>query len=431
MENSGKNQIRRSIYESVEKHLDESEITLIVGPRQVGKTTLMKGLMEELIKKGEKAIYLSLDDESATSFFESQDRLIERLRFEFGDTKGFVFIDEIQRKENAGLFLKGIYDRNLPWKLVVSGSGSLELKEKIHESLVGRKRVFELLPVGLGEFMDWKTDYRYSGRLGEFARIESVAADSLLREYLAFGGYPRVVLSETTSEKTAVLDELYSSYVIKDISYLLKIDRPESYTLLIKYLAANTGRMLKLDQLAGSANVSVPTVKKYLWYADQTYITRLVTPFFTNKNKELTKMPVPYFLDLGIRRYSNGDIGNPENVFSDGFGFQNLVMSILLAGLNKPFSIHYWRTRNKAEVDFVVRVGNEVFPVEVKASNLSRPVIGRALRSFISEYKPKTALVVNLSLSHEEKIDGTRVVISPVMSLLDHGVSLFLGGAKK
>lgn len=104
----------------------------------------MKQLEEDLKKEGEKTLFLDLDRDLDRPFFSSQNRLIQKIEYEIGEKKGYVFIDEIQRKENAGLFLKGIYDMNLPYKLIVSGSGSLELKEKIHESLAGRKRIFEL-----------------------------------------------------------------------------------------------------------------------------------------------------------------------------------------------------------------------------------------------------------------------------------------------
>ncbi len=106
-------------------------------------------------------------------FFSTQEKLLNKIRLELGTEKGFVFIDEIQRKENAGLFLKGIYDMGLPYKFIISGSGSIELKEKIHESLAGRKRLFELSTVTFMEFVDFRTDYHYSNRISEFFNIET------------------------------------------------------------------------------------------------------------------------------------------------------------------------------------------------------------------------------------------------------------------
>ena len=185
--------IARKLLSDLKTHLDSKEISLIVGPRQSGKTTLMLELKSFLEQKGAKTVLLNLDFESDRIFFETQDNMLKKLDLEFGRKKGYVFIDEIQRKENAGVFLKGLYDRNLPYKFIVSGSGSLELKEKIHESLAGRKRLFELGTVSFEEFVDFKTDYKYSDKREEFFQLEKHRAAALLNEYLNFGGYPRVI----------------------------------------------------------------------------------------------------------------------------------------------------------------------------------------------------------------------------------------------
>ncbi|MBW2662531.1 MAG: AAA family ATPase, partial [Deltaproteobacteria bacterium] len=130
--------IERKLFSALVKHLPKKEFSIITGPRQSGKTTLMEMLQERLVQKGEKTLYLNLDIEWDRPHFESQQALINKVELELGKKKGFVFIDEIQRKENAGLFLKGLYDLKLPYKFIISGSGSLELKKQIHESLIGR-----------------------------------------------------------------------------------------------------------------------------------------------------------------------------------------------------------------------------------------------------------------------------------------------------
>ena len=146
--------IERSIYPHLVDHLAKKEISLITGPRQSGKTTLMLWLKGELDQRGEPTLFLNLDVEWDRPHLESQAALIRKLELELGKKGGFVFVDEIQRKEDAGRFLKGLYDLNLPYKFIVSGSGSLELKERIHESLVGRKRLFELNTLTFEEFFN-------------------------------------------------------------------------------------------------------------------------------------------------------------------------------------------------------------------------------------------------------------------------------------
>src|SRR3990167_4947969 len=182
--------IKRTVFNELKEHLKQKEMTLITGPRQAGKTTLMLMLKEFLDKGGEKTVFLNLDIESDKHFFDSQENLVRKIRLEIGKSKGYVFIDEIQRKENAGLFLKGIFDMNLPYKFILSGSGSLELKEKIHESLAGRKRIFELGTISFQEFVNFKTDYVYEDRVSEFMNLHAAKTRAFFEEYANFGGYP-------------------------------------------------------------------------------------------------------------------------------------------------------------------------------------------------------------------------------------------------
>ena len=201
------NYIRRRLIPALAGHLDHPEITMLIGPRQSGKTTILKQLEVKLRAGGRKTLWLNLDFEDAFHNVSSQSALLQKIHLELGSSGGVVFIDEIQRKENAGLFLKGLYDQSPPCKIVVSGSVSIELKEKISESLAGRKRMFELSTVSFGEFADFKTGYRYTDRLKEFFRAEPLKTDQLLREYLMYGGYPRVILADTHQEKLSVINE--------------------------------------------------------------------------------------------------------------------------------------------------------------------------------------------------------------------------------
>ena len=404
--------IRRKIFNDLEDHLNKKEISLIVGPRQVGKTTIMKELMSQLDEK--KTLFLSLDYESDSVFFNSQEELLSKIRLELGDKKGFVFIDEIQRKENAGVFLKGIYDLDLPYKFIVSGSGSLELKEKINESLAGRTRVFVMDPVDLEEFVNFKTNYRYDGRLKEFFKIEEKKSFNLLKEYISFGGYPRVILEETESEKKKIIDQIFRSCIEKDIVYLLKSDRIDSFVLMIKILASQTGQIINYTKLATQTGLSVQSIKKYLWYAEKVFIIRTVQPFFTNKQKEIIKAPVVYFVDLGLRNFSINAFGRTENEEQLGFIFQNFVYNKINKEIRESLkSINFWRTTDGAEVDFVIRDGLSLLPIEVKFSYLSKFEATKSLRSFISKYKTKEAKIVNLRLLDSAMIDNTNVMTVP------------------
>ena len=406
--------IKRKIFNEIKEHLSKKEISLIVGPRQVGKTTIMNELKNYLEGQGKKILFLSLDYEADSVFFNSQEDLLRKMKLELGNDGGFVFIDEIQRKENAGVFIKGIYDLGLPYKFVVSGSGSLELKQKINESLAGRTRNFFMDPVDFEEFVDFKTEYKYKGRLKEFFEIEKQKAFNFLKEYINFGGYPRVILEETESEKRKIVDQIFRSCIEKDIIYLLKSDRIDAFVLMIKILASQTGQLINYSKLATQTELSVQSLKKYLWYAEKVFIIRTVQPFFTNKQKEITKSPIVYFVDLGLRNFSINMFGRIENNEQMGLIFQNFIYNRMNKETRETLkSVNFWRTKEGAEVDFIVRDGLSLLPVEVKFSNLLKPEITRSLRNFITEYKTKEAKVVNLSMNTSQDIGSTKVKFIP------------------
>jgi len=398
--------------------LQKKEISLIIGPRQSGKTTLMLLLKDYLLKNNKKTLFLNLDVETDRAYFTSQEKLIAKINLELGLEKSYVFIDEIQRKENAGLFLKGIYDLNLNYKFIVSGSGSLELKEKIHESLVGRKRIFKLTTVKFIEFVNYKTSYKYENKISDFFKIEQNKSLQYLDEYLHFGGYPRVVTAETISEKKAEMDEIYQSYIEKDISFLLNVKNTEKVSNLIRLLASQTGKLFNYSECSNTINLSIETLKKYIWYLEKTFIINRITPFYKNIRKEITKSPIFYFEDIGFRNYAL-NLFNASEISDIGFLFQNFIYNILKDVFEQSsISINFWRTLDKAEVDFIITVGKDYIPVEVKYKSFnSAPNISRSFRSFIIKYKPRRALVVNLNYNSLMKIDDTEVIFLPYYEL--------------
>ncbi len=415
--------IKRKLLTDIKEHLSRKEITLIVGPRQAGKTTLIMGVKEYLDRRGDKTLFLSLDFEKDSGFFASQSALIRKIKLEFGEERGFVFIDEIQRKENAGLFLKGLYDLNLPYKFIVSGSGSLELKENIHESLIGRKRVFELNTISFDEFIDYKTGYKYGNRLVDLFDVERNETIELLKEYLNFGGYPRQIVETEIYEKARIVDEIYRSLLEKDVAHLLKVEKTEAFSLMVKILAGQIGGMINYTELSSTIGVTVPTIKKYLWYAQKIFILRNASPFYRNIRKEITKSQTAYFYDVGLRNYSIGRFGNLTLPFDFGFPFQNLVFNILKKKLRfTSAEIYFWRSKDKAEVDFVIDFGNEVVPVEVKFKDFKEPKLERSFRNFVSVYQPRKACVINLNYSGVIKLGKTDVYFMPYYKLMFDGV---------
>lgn len=411
--------IKRSLFEELKLHLSKKEISFIIGPRQAGKTTLMlllKAYLEE--KKDARVVFLNLDIERDKQFFVSQDTFVKKIQLEIGKQKGYVFVDEIQRKEDAGIFLKGIYDMNLPYKFIVSGSGSVELKEKIHESLVGRKGIFNLNTLSFEEFVNFKTDYKYEKKLFDFFKIDKKKRQELLEEYLNFGGYPRLVLEEKLEDKLKVINEIYQSYLEKDISYLLGIRKTETFGNLIKLMASQIGNLVNVSELSSTLGISTKTIKDYLWYLQKTFILERITPYFKNLRKEITRTPIFYFYDLGLRNYTLGEFRNMRD-FEKGIIFENFVFNILKEKTNYTSAkINFWRTKDGAEVDFIINLEREVIPVEVKYKEFKKPEITKSLRSFISKYHPVKVFIVNLGFNKRIILNKTKVIFIPFWELL-------------
>lgn len=411
--------IPRNLEKQIKNHLEKKEITLITWPRQVGKTTLMKKIRQELIDSGEKTIFLNLDYEEDNKFFLSQEKLLQKIKLEIWIVKWYVFIDEIQKKENAWIFLKWIFDLDLPYKFIISWSWSLELKEKIHESLAWRKRVFELLPINFKEFINFKTDYKYENNLQDFFTLETAKLDNYLIEYLNFGWYPRVILENEISEKKYIIDEIFKSYLLKDLSYLMKIEKMDAFSILLKILSSQIGQIIKYSELAKQVWINEQTIKNYLYYAENTFAIKTITPFFRNKQKEITKSPVIYFNDLGLRNYIIWFMWILQDNMNLWFIFENFVYQILENQVkNTNTQIKFWRTLDKAEVDFVLDYWNNILPIEIKYSNFKKPEITKSFRSFIEKYSPKEAWIINKNLKQEIILNETKIYFRPFYELI-------------
>jgi predicted AAA+ superfamily ATPase len=159
-------------------------------------------------------------------------------------------------------------------------------------------------------------------------------------------------------------------------------------------------------------------LKNYLWYAEKTYAVRTITPYFKNKHKEITKSPSIYFHDIGMRNFALGMFGNLTSSNQFGFVFQNFVASTLFEKIsNTSQNLHFWRTLDGAEVDFIINDGASVLPIEAKYANFKKPQVTSALTNFIRKYSPAEAWIINLNLETEIKIENTIVKFIPYHSL--------------
>ena len=418
--------IKRVIEKKLREHLQQGEITLLVGPRQVGKTTLITELSEELKQKGAKVLTLNLDIEDDFTQVATQAQLLNRLHLEFANEKGYIFIDEVQRKENAGRFFKGIYDMNLPYKFILTGSGSVELKENISESLAGRKQMFEMHPVSFIEFIDYKTNYNYSDKLEEFILNKDPRLESLFQEYLRFGGYPRIIIAETLERKRAEMQEIYTSYLEKDIMQLLRVQKTEAFSKLLTILSSQIGQGLNIEELSSTLNLDSDTIKNYLWYLEKTFIIHICRPYYTNPRSELSKTAMYYFFDLGMRNYAYNRFNNFDLTLDGGHIFENFIFNHL-HDKYESFSpvINYWRTKDGAEVDFIFKLGTSIIPIEAKFRQFSKPKVGKSMYSFLSKYNINKAYIVNRTLMKKVSTDNAAILFTPYNNFLVTNIQNF------
>lgn len=392
------NFIKRRLYFQLRDHLGASEISLVLGPRQAGKTTLLEKLQRELREEGKPTVFLNLDIIEDRNWFSSQHALLELVERRGGRGKVYVFIDEISRLQDAGLFLKGLYDLKSGHKFVVTGSGSLELKSNIVEPLTGRKRVFYCLPLSFTEFATYRLGLESEDFDDVYARLtrelvtQPLKRQRLVDEYLNFGGYPGVVLAQTTDEKIKVLREVFLSYLEKDIGLLLHVEKEQAFENLVRILAHQAGNLVNRAELAATLGVAEKTIEKYLYLLEKTFVVDVIRPFYRNPRKELVKSPKVFFADLGFLYVAQGILPTlgrrpAGNVFEN-------ACYLRLKELDFVKPPQFWRTKSGAEVDFVAvsPETGKLIPIEVKLS--PKNTLGKSLISFIKSYQPEEGYVM-------------------------------------
>jgi predicted AAA+ superfamily ATPase len=392
----------RPVFNSLWDHLFNKEITVIHGARQTGKTTLVKQLIEALHQEKnitkEQIYYFNLD---LFADFEEIANQTEFLRFLTRKCEQFsmiyVFIDEAQRLEDTGRFLKGIYDSDLPIKIVITGSSSLLLSRKTSESLMGRKRIFTIHPFSWEEFLGRENPNLLPSmcQTNLTSREKKFLLEKLF-EYLRWGGYPKVTTTKSMEDKKQNLLELYSSYIDKDVIQYLGVKNPFGFVKLLRLLSDQIGNLVNMTELASTCGMKQETVENYIHYLMETYIVSLVRPYSTNVRSEIVKMPKVFFLDSGYRNYVNQSLHLASIEKEKGKLLENFVYTELQ---RKFDSVHFWRSKDKAEVDFVIPVERNVLvPIEVKAIEFRVPVLSKSLLSFLKTYACPYAYIVNLSL---------------------------------
>ncbi len=382
--------VPRDVEPGIEKWLFDREIILIRGPRQSGKTTLLRRMREVLLQRGvdeKDIVFVTFEDDLERMKFEKNPR--EFMGF-YGEKKTWFLFDEAQYVKDIGKILKLLFDTYPNAKFIATGSSSFDLTE-LGKYLVGRVIFVDVLPFNFLEFLRAKSP-RHENKLIEIRR-ETLAGkvveseflgdfNNYLGEYLKYGSFPRIALEVDESKKAELLKTLFLNYVEKDVVARFGTRYREPAILLLKTLAASVGSPVKFETLSQQSGVSYNEVKAMLPLLQDSFVISMVKPFHRNISTEIRKNPKVYFLDYGFRN-------NLLGVFSSevtGEALENFVY----CELRSMGKVNYWRTASGGEMDFVV--GELEMAVEVKKAGKTT----RSFANFLSEYEPKKVFVVSL-----------------------------------
>lgn len=414
--------IHRLLLDKLKKGFKNNRIIIIIGSRQVGKTTLINMYKRE-IPRNYTCFYFNLEDVNNLNICQSIENLKTYLRdngINIKKDKIFLIIDEFQYIKNATRLFKIIYDLYPKIKILASGSSSIEIQKHLKESLAGRKKIYHLYPLSFEEFVRFRNEKEYERYVKlDFRKVSSILIkmynSDYLKEYLLFGGYPKVALLRNKTEKIEELQDIYNSYIQKDIKSLIKGEEISSYNNLLKILSSQIGNLLNVNELSNTLKIGRRQIVKYLDVLEQTFIIKLLTPYCSNKRTEIIKMPKLYFWDTGIINFSSGNFAQMDYRSNLGSFVENLVFCEMVKYKPIYYQIYFWRTKVGTEIDFILVGNDELIPVEVKWQVNIRPILPKSFISFFQAHKNiKRAVIINRDLSHKIRWHDKDVYFVPL-----------------
>ena len=340
----------RYLEKEIKKRIGSGKAIVLIGPRQVGKTTLI-----ETILKNKDYLLLDGDDPRTKALLTEPNT--EEIRSILGKYK-YVFIDEAQRIKGIGLTMKIITDRFKDVQLFTSGSSSFDLSNQINEPLTGRKWEYQLFPISWEEYEE-QHGYLY--------------AEQQLENRLLYGLYPDVL--NNPEDEISVLRNLVNSYLYKDILSFANIQKPEILEKLVQALALQIGSEVNYSELAQMVNADKNTVSKYIDILQKGYIIFKLGSFSRNLRNEIKMNKKIYFYDNGIRNMIIGNF-NPLELRTDkGALWENFLISERVKQNEYKQSLahtYFWRTKQQQEVDFVEEDSGKIYGYEFKWKNRNK-----------------------------------------------------------
>jgi len=348
---------QRLLEKSLTKLLFKGKALVIVGARQVGKTTMLYNLINGL----ENSLWLNADENIIRNRLTNAS--LNTIKNIIGNYK-IVIIDEIQRIENPGLLLKLMVDNFKDVQFIATGSSALEIADTVFEPLTGRQFLFYLYPFSIAELYPTQSPFEIEQQL-EF--------------HLVYGNYPEVCIKRELAQE--ILTDLTQQYLYKDVLVWKDIRKPELLDKLLKLLAYQMGSEVSIHELANQLNVKSETVENYIDLLEKSFVVYRLKSYATNKRKEVNKMSKILFWDNGIRNAIIGDYGDLSSRNDQGQLFENFVISerMKMNALVRPtIQSYFWRNYNQSEVDYVEYSKNQLSAYEIKWNTKKKHLITKA-----------------------------------------------------
>lgn len=345
--------IERAIVGRIVEESVSPDIFLLIGPRQAGKTVILKQVQRHLDQRDEQTFFLNLEDPDYLRLLnETPKNLFSIVPISTLKKRAVVFLDEIQYLNDPSRFLKYLYDEYRDrLKLIVSGSSAFYIDEKFKDSLAGRKKIFTIRTLSFKEFLRFKKTANLIGRLESPMLAEREEIVRQYSEYMLYGGYPRVVLAPL-NEKKDLLQDIAYSYVKKDV-FDAGVRKDDSFYRLMRIMASQVGNLINVNELARTVGVSTSAIRHYLHIAQKSFHITLIRPYYKNLRKELTRMPKVYFSDLGLRNFFVQNFEPLALRNDNGALLENAVFREMSEYVSSD-EIKFWRTTQGKEVDFII-----------------------------------------------------------------------------
>lgn len=344
--------IKRQISQQIKKDLlNTNKIVIIYGSRQVGKTTLANRLLKDIKSN---TLKINAEQTKYQSILSSQD--VKKISLLIGDHQ-LLFIDEAQSIPNIGINLKLIHDHLPQVKVLVTGSSSFNLANKINEPLTGRSWKYSLFPISYSELLKTHSKFDLTNQL---------------EERLVFGSYPQIVTIESYQAKQRYLQELTDAYLFKDIFNFANIKHHSKIRQLLKLIAFQIGSQVSIHELANNLNISRDSVNNYLNLLEKSFIIFRLSGFSRNLRKEVVKMDKIFFYDLGIRNTVIDNLNLLDLRQDVGQLWENFLIAerLKINSYNRHYcSSHFWRLHSGAEIDYLEEYGGGLHAYEFKWSN--------------------------------------------------------------